>query len=95
MVSIYPGAREYIRATITGAPETGDIEITTDWQTWHPVTRDGNEITFLAQGPDAPDLPDTDVLKLPVGRTILHARLIHSPEIIIRHAGHIDIHNPH
>lgn len=91
MVQLYASGREYIYATLTDAPEDGDIEVTTDGTTWHPAERIGDDIRFLAQGPDADPITGVNVLTLPTGRTILHARLVDNPEILIRDAGYIDV----
>lgn len=91
MVALYASAREYIYATLTDAPDDADIEITADWQTWHPTERVGGDIRFLAQGPDAETITGVDVLTLDHGRTLLHARLVDNPEVLIRDAGYIDI----
>lgn len=96
MVQLYASGREYIYATLTAAPEDGDIEVTTDGTTWHPAERvageGGETMRVLVQGPDADTPPGgVNVLTLPTGRTILHARLVDTPEILIRAAGYIDV----
>ena len=90
MPTLPPAGREYVTATLTGAPVGVAIEVTLDLTTWYPTVRTGDTVRFLAAGPDATGNPAGTVV-LAAGRNRVRARATDTPEVIIRDAGVIDV----
>lgn len=91
MPTIPRAGREYVTATVDGAPDGSALEVSVDGgATWHPTTRDGDTIRFLAAGPDATDNPP-GTIALPAGRSLVRVRLVDNPEVVIRGAGALDV----
>ncbi len=71
--------REWVSWDIDGP--AGDVEVTFDGGTWHPLERDSDTVRILVAGPDA---PGEDAVVLPLGRTVALLRLVDQPEILVR-----------
>lgn len=93
MTSLPAAGREYMHAALIDAPDSADVEVSVDrGETWHPTTRTEGSIRFLVQGPDADTPPaGTDTITLPAGRSRITARLVDTPEVLIRDVGYIDV----
>jgi hypothetical protein len=80
--------REWVSWDIDGP--AGDVEVTFDGATWHPLERDQNTVRILVAGPDATGNP-AGTVALPLGRSLAVLRLVDNPEVLVRRAGPIDV----
>ena len=83
--------REYLTATLTDAPADVDVQVSfDDGDTWHDTTRTDDTISVLIAGPDAESNP-VETVVLPRGRSRVSVRAVDNPEVVIRHAGAVDV----